>query len=1010
MAHGYLSYSPVTGEGPLGPWLYDKLGKLIKKEGKKQSKKLLDGVKDLLKKDKDTTYRNNIGKRFDVTGKKGGENTAKGGGIFGASKEPKGLLAASKGGLVKREDRESALGKNPINSDKKEKNLLGPAGSTGRARKGGGPVDMGGAVSKGLNKDAFFQATTQGIDSSTGEYLSREDRIAKFKQGMLADRAAATGAPPITPDIGADIVAAMAKNTQAIITLVNTTEKQTQSGINIADKQAQAQDTLFSRQKASKEEKGLEEGEDLSGFMTPEKIMKAIKPPKSKDGGDDKKDGKGGGLPGMPLGGGKGLFGKGAKALAPVAKWTAIIGTGILAGISLGTHIWHQNNDRKKANAPKSDRLGNLLDDDGNVLSGPSAPTQEEQFVDNDTGERYDPPLLPVEPAKDPNNNPGYNQGGLVSGGKANLVDDVPINADEGEVVMSNRAGNMFGRDTLMSMNTIAGSTNTPSSGGGYAEGGVVGMSPKLRKMYKLLGEGVIEAQMDNKKDVAELQGLGLKNYFEDKGGFEKMGEGLKGFFEGLGGVFASLFRGSPDTPGGPNGADYLTDGSVEGNKKAILASIKGAGFDDRAASNMLAQIEGESGFKMIKEQSYKNTAAPDIRRAMGDRAKPYSDAQLNELKLDDEKFFNAMYGNDMGNSADEGYKYRGRGFIQLTGKNNYKKVGDMIGEDLVGNPDLMLDPAIAAKATMGYYKSVGANNDNMSTMTGAYNAVYRGNPNRTDLDSKDQKRVATRGARANTFLSQMKSGELTGAAPSPGSSAPPSGGGKIVEYLTGDRSHSNYRADHGGGEYHEHLAFDSQETRDAAAEYMKTKGWSIGSMNDGKHADGSYHYSDQAFDLPFYPNHRLKGFSDDRVGEEKFSAMVRKDLALGGFSGSGVAALPSGSAPPNTVATGPLTAEQKAKMFKKAGMPKMAASVSPTPGPVSATPSSPNTGNPLMVTSAKVASNSSGATTVVNNNYYGSAGGQQNGAPTPNNVAFGIGTSGTGLDMFNPLAIALKT
>ena len=89
MAHGYLSYSPVTGEGPLGPWLYDKLGKLIKKEGKKQSKKLLDGVKDLLKKDKDTTYRNNFGKRFDVTGKRGGENTAKGGGILGASKEPK---------------------------------------------------------------------------------------------------------------------------------------------------------------------------------------------------------------------------------------------------------------------------------------------------------------------------------------------------------------------------------------------------------------------------------------------------------------------------------------------------------------------------------------------------------------------------------------------------------------------------------------------------------------------------------------------------------------------------------------------------------------------------------------------------------------------------------------------------------------------------------------------------------------------------------------------------------
>lgn len=1011
MAHGFLSYSPVTGEGPLGPWLYDKLGKLIKKEGEKQGKKLLNGVKDLLKKDKDTTYRNNIGKRFDVTGKRGGENTAKGGGIFGASKEPKGLLSAGKGGLVNREVRESALGKNPINSDKKEKNLLGPAGSTGRARKGGGPVDMGGAVSKALDKDSAFQARVSGIDSATGDYLTKEDRIAKFKQGVIADRVSAAGAPPISPDSGADIVAAMAKNTQAILTLVDTTEEQISTDVNIAQKQVQSQETLFSRQKARKEEKSLEEGEDLSSFLKPEDFLKKLKP-KSSAGGGDKKEGGGFGFPGMGMA--KGLLGKGKLALGKGALIAGAVVTGLVGGMSLGTHLWHQNNDRKKANAPKSDRLGNLLDDDGNVLSGPSAPTQEEQFVDNDTGERYDPPLLPAEPAKDPNNNPGYNQGGLVSGGKANLIDDVPIRADEGEVVMSNRAGNMFGRDTLMSMNTIAGSTNTPSSGGGYAEGGVVGMSPKLRKMYKLLGEGIIEAQMDNKKDVAELQGLGLKNYFEDKGGFEKMGEGLKGFFEdlagGIGSFFSSLLGGAAQAAPSGSGADYLTDGSVEGNKKAILASIKGAGFNDRAASNMLAQIEGESGFKMVKEQSYKNTAASDIRRAMGDRAKPYSDAQLDELKLDDKKFFDAMYGNDMGNSADEGYKYRGRGFIQLTGKNNYKKVGDMIGEDLVGNPDLMLDPAIAAKATMGYYKSVGANNENMSTMTGAYNAVYRGNPNRTDLDSKDQKRVATRGARANTFLSQMKSGELTGAALSPGSSAPPSGGGKIVEYLTGDRSHSNYRADHGGGEYHEHLAFDSQETRDAAAEYMKTKGWSIGSMNDGKHADGSYHYSDQAFDLPFYPNDRLKGFSDDRVGEEKFSAMVRRDLALGGFSGSGVAALPSGSAPPNTGATGPLTAEQKSKMFQKAGMPQLAAKTLSAPGPVPAKSASPQTGTPIMATSAQVASasNSSAAPTVINN-YYGPGGGQQNGTPTPNSVSPGIGRAGTGLDMFNPLAIALN-
>ena len=46
-----------------------------------------------------------------------------------------------------------------------------------------------------------------------------------------------------------------------------------------------------------------------------------------------------------------------------------------------------------------------------------------------------------------------------------------------------------------------------------------------------------------------------------------------------------------------------------------------------------------------------------------------------------------------MGNGDEttkEGFKFRGRGFIQLTGKDNYKKFGDFIKEDIVSNPDLV--------------------------------------------------------------------------------------------------------------------------------------------------------------------------------------------------------------------------------------------------------------------------------------------------------------------------------
>lgn len=111
---------------------------------------------------------------------------------------------------------------------------------------------------------------------------------------------------------------------------------------------------------------------------------------------------------------------------------------------------------------------------------------------------------------------------------------------------------------------------------------------------------------------------------------------------------------------------------------------------------------------------------------------------------------------------------------------------------------------------------------------------------------------------------------------------------GGVVEYITGDRSHNNYAGDHGGGNYHEHIGFESPAQMTAAAKYLEDAGFYIGSRNDGQHADTSLHYSDRAFDVPFYPNHTRKGYSDDKAGEEKFSAEVRKALREGGYPVAG--------------------------------------------------------------------------------------------------------------------------
>ena len=57
------------------------------------------------------------------------------------------------------------------------------------------------------------------------------------------------------------------------------------------------------------------------------------------------------------------------------------------------------------------------------------------------------------------------------------------------------------------------------------------------------------------------------------------------------------------------------------------------------------------------------------------------------------EKIANKVYANRMANGTEasgDGYKFRGRGYIQLTGKDNYTRFGNAIGENIVANPDVV--------------------------------------------------------------------------------------------------------------------------------------------------------------------------------------------------------------------------------------------------------------------------------------------------------------------------------
>ena len=104
--------------------------------------------------------------------------------------------------------------------------------------------------------------------------------------------------------------------------------------------------------------------------------------------------------------------------------------------------------------------------------------------------------------------------------------------------------------------------------------------------------------------------------------------------------------------------------------------------------AHFLAQCGHESGgFKATQENL--NYSAKGLNGIF----KKYfpTEASAAAYARNPQKIANKVYGGRMGNGLEasgEGYKFRGRGYIQLTGKENYTAFGKAIGEDILANPD----------------------------------------------------------------------------------------------------------------------------------------------------------------------------------------------------------------------------------------------------------------------------------------------------------------------------------
>jgi predicted chitinase len=117
---------------------------------------------------------------------------------------------------------------------------------------------------------------------------------------------------------------------------------------------------------------------------------------------------------------------------------------------------------------------------------------------------------------------------------------------------------------------------------------------------------------------------------------------------------------------------------------KSLVKQARQAGMKGRQLSQFLAQCAHETlDFQFMEEMGDKN--------------------YFNKYDIK----HNPKKAKELGNiNPGDGYKYRGRGFIQLTGRDNYRKAGKALGLPLEEKPELVENPEIAAKVAIWFWKN----------------------------------------------------------------------------------------------------------------------------------------------------------------------------------------------------------------------------------------------------------------------------------------------------------------
>jgi putative chitinase len=124
--------------------------------------------------------------------------------------------------------------------------------------------------------------------------------------------------------------------------------------------------------------------------------------------------------------------------------------------------------------------------------------------------------------------------------------------------------------------------------------------------------------------------------------------------------------------------------------------------------AHLMAQLCYESAYFTRLEENLNYTSGWRIGLIW-----PRLRARAQELAGRPAALANAAYANKLGNGGEasgDGWRYRGRGLIQLTGRENYRRYSAAALVDLEANPDLAADPEVAVVVALAYWREHNCN------------------------------------------------------------------------------------------------------------------------------------------------------------------------------------------------------------------------------------------------------------------------------------------------------------